>query len=698
MARYNTVSSTSSVAGGSTITTPSSGLLTTLTGTGTVTVPNPVFYTGQTQTYYNSTGNNITLTTPSGVFNGPGTGSSANLTLPGGSIITVVSDGTNYVAQSWLGGSITVNGTFTASSTVAMNPSNANVSIQPTGTGTLTMSSGATGTLDNVNIGATTQGTGSFTTLAASGITQITASTASTAYNNGALVVTGGVGVGGKIFTNNLITAGNAGSTTGSIILQGNYGNGALVTFGSEYSSGGPSIGYSVYPSSSSAGTFLSSTGITNNRSAYTLSGQTHTWYMGTSQTVAVGSAVSMYTGMSLTTTALTLPNAVNVTISNTASSPTNSQNPPGVLQFIGQGWNTLSGSTQYQAQIGLGGAYSSGTGSVEPAITFSLAGTGNSGYNASAGPTSLTERVRINNYGNIGVGTTTPQVTLDMGSRTDAILLPSGTSAQRPSAVAGMMRYNSTSGTAEVYSQGSWNAFGTVANGLTATTPFTKSSDMVNQSSNGTYWIQTKNMTSAQQYYVDYTSTTGGPWVRIFLASTDNYNQTSYSWDNAQSSNMLLDSAYFMYAFVNSSTNALTYPWAFRFNDSTTLNGSSDGNKSAFLSGPPMGHGGSGSPLITYMYTIRLTDSTVYSGYLRTGVSSFGSLCDDGRSGIWGQICLKAGGSGGSGTGSGGYSDFPHFTSFAYSGTDNWAQSNQSYTTNSSDSNHRFGVYCKLV
>lgn len=299
---------------------------------------------------------------------------------------------------------------------------------------------------------------------------------------------------------------------------------------------------------------------------------------------------------------------------------------------------------------------------------------------------------------GYLGAGSVGATQLDNTGAGTGAMTLPTGTTSQRPATpIAGQLRYNSTTGYPEVYSQGSWNSFATVANGLTATTPFTKAADMINQSTNGTYWIKTQNMTSAQQYYVDYTSTTGGPWVRIFLASTDNYNQASYSWDNAQSYNMLLDSAFFMYAFVNTSTNGLTYPWAFRFNDSTTLNGSSDGNKSAFLSTPPMGHGGSGAPLITYMYTIRLADSTVYSGYLRTGISSFGSLCDDSRSGVWGQICLKAGGGGGSGTGSGGYSDFPHYTSFYNSGTDNWAQSNQGYTTNSVDSTKRFGVYCKL-
>jgi hypothetical protein len=259
------------------------------------------------------------------------------------------------------------------------------------------------------------------------------------------------------------------------------------------------------------------------------------------------------------------------------------------------------------------------------------------------------------------------------------------------------MLRYNSSTGFPEVYSQGSWNSFAAVANGLTATTPFTKLSDMVNQSSNGTYWIKSQNMSSAQQYYVDYSNTTGGPWIRIWLATTDNYNQSSgFTWDNAQSSNMLLDSGFFMYAFVNSANNTLTYPWAFRFADSTSLNGSTDANKSAFLASPPMNHGGAGSPLITNVYAIRLTDSTTTTQYLRTGSSSFGSTCDQGRSGTWGQICLKS--LGASDQTGGGYSDFPHFTSFAFSGTDNWAASNQGYTTNTSDSAHRFGIYCKLL
>jgi len=205
MARYNSVNTTGSVAGGNTITTPYSGLLTTLTGSGTVTIPNPVYYLGSTQTYYNSTGSAITLSTPGGVFNGPGAGGTASLSLPGGSLVTLVSDGTNYLTQDWVGGAIVANSTLTANSTVNLSPSNANVSIQPTGTGTvaITSSTGNPGSMDNVNIGSGTKATGAFTTLTANSTVTFTANTISTAYNTGgALQVTGGVGIGGALYVN----------------------------------------------------------------------------------------------------------------------------------------------------------------------------------------------------------------------------------------------------------------------------------------------------------------------------------------------------------------------------------------------------------------------------------------------------------------------------------------------------------------
>lgn len=232
---------------------------------------------------------------------------------------------------------------------------------------------------------------------------------------------------------------------------------------------------------------------------------------------------------------------------------------------------------------------------------------------------------------------------------------------------------------------------------GLSANTAFTKFSEMGVQSTSGTYWVKTSLMSAAQQYFVDY-STARGPWIRIWLGTTDNYDQTSYTWDNSYTGDMLKDAQYFMYAFCNTANNALTYPWAFRFSDSTTLNGSSNSNKYAFLTYPPQAHGGQGAPLITLVDTIRLADNSEYTGYLRTGISSFGSTCDDGRSGIWGQICLKANGINGSGTGSGGYSDFPFYTTFANGNTDNWARSDQTYTANTVSSTYRFSVYCRLV
>ena len=208
MARYNSVNSTGSVAGGNSITTPYSGLLTTLTGSGTVTVPNPVYYTGQIQTFYNSTLSAITLSTPSGNFIAPGFTSATTLSLPSASVFTVVSDGTNYIVQDWLGGI----GKFT--------------SLSASG-GTVTLSGTTLGSIDNITIGATTAAAGTFngltntagtTSLAggsASGVFTFSSSQGSSAYNNGAVVISnGGLGVAGNVYVNGISVVGTYGTPT----------------------------------------------------------------------------------------------------------------------------------------------------------------------------------------------------------------------------------------------------------------------------------------------------------------------------------------------------------------------------------------------------------------------------------------------------------------------------------------------------
>lgn len=62
-----------------------------------------------------------------------------------------------------------------ASTVITANSANATYTFAPTGTGTLTLGSGAVGSIDNMNIGATTRGTGAFTTLQANSTVTFTA-------------------------------------------------------------------------------------------------------------------------------------------------------------------------------------------------------------------------------------------------------------------------------------------------------------------------------------------------------------------------------------------------------------------------------------------------------------------------------------------------------------------------------------------
>jgi hypothetical protein len=75
------------------------------------------------------------------------------------------------------------------------------------------------GSIDNATIGSTNANTGAFTTLTASGATTLTAGTASTDATTGTLVVTGGVGVSGKINSGSVGTG--ALTATGAVSLNG---------------------------------------------------------------------------------------------------------------------------------------------------------------------------------------------------------------------------------------------------------------------------------------------------------------------------------------------------------------------------------------------------------------------------------------------------------------------------------------------
>ena len=79
--------------------------------------------------------------------------------------------------------------------------------------------------------------------------------------------------------------------------------------------------------------------------------------------------------------------------------------------------------------------------------------------------------RLTLTTAGNLGIGTTSPAVSLDIGSKTDAIRVPNGTTGQRPTAALGQLRYNTTTSEFEGYAAGAWgkiggggDSFGTIA------------------------------------------------------------------------------------------------------------------------------------------------------------------------------------------------------------------------------------------
>ena len=107
--------------------------------------------------------------------------------------------------------------------------------------------------------------------------------------------------------------------------------------------------------------------------------------------------------------------------------------------------------------------AYSPTIARVSMAAAENFTNTGNGAYlsfeTTSIGTATLTERMRIDSSGNVGIGTSSPACQLDIGG-TGAMKFPSGTTAQRPvSPVAGMVRFNTTILSPEWYdsASGQW-------------------------------------------------------------------------------------------------------------------------------------------------------------------------------------------------------------------------------------------------
>lgn len=86
---------------------------------------------------------------------------------------------------------------------------------------------------------------------------------------------------------------------------------------------------------------------------------------------------------------------------------------------------------------------------------------------------------------GNVGIGSASPVSSLDLSQKTDAVALPSGTVSQRPTAVNGMLRYDSSTPALEAYVNGAWETLVT-GTGSTSTITIGTSASATNPQRSG--------------------------------------------------------------------------------------------------------------------------------------------------------------------------------------------------------------------
>ena len=226
------------------------------------------------------------------------------------------------------------------------------------------------GTIDNTTIGATNATTGAFTTLTSNGATTFTANTTSSSTTTGTVVITGGLGVSGAIYSGSENTG--ALTATGNVTFNGTNATLSLQPSGTgtitiNPGAAGTINNMSIGATTARAGTF---TALTANTSASLSPTGTVTINPGTTSTVDNVNIGTLSRG-SGAFTSLTANGATTLT-ANTASTNTTS----GTL--VVTGGVGISGAVNIGSTINAGGAtFTSVTDSGLTATRITFAGTG---------------------------------------------------------------------------------------------------------------------------------------------------------------------------------------------------------------------------------------------------------------------------------------------------------------------------------
>ena len=370
---------------------------------------------------------------------------------------------------------------FTAADqTVDISPTGASsaVTIDPAGDtiigagGTVTITSDTVGAMSNIAIGATNPSTGAFTLLTSPTITA-TSSGASTSTSSGALIVTGGLGVGGAIYAGSIngaigggTAAAGAFTTLSSNSTTSFTGNAAATntTTGTLRVTGGVGISGAIYAggiqntpignTSKSSGAFTtlttnSTVDITGTTDASNATGDTGILRVEGGASIAkkvysgggfIGN-ISGGTGSFTTLTAsstVTLSPGANVTLSPTGS---------GTVTLAPAGGGSIN-NMSIGASTASTGKFTTVTTTSNVAITGNLGFTGNGTFgNATGDNHTINGSVTITNGFNHNI--------------TGYTRIARGTTAQRGTGVDGAIRYNTSFDVPEFGDGSTWRAMG---------------------------------------------------------------------------------------------------------------------------------------------------------------------------------------------------------------------------------------------